>query len=323
MRIVTLKEIQSMVSLSAATVAVRDAFIDYSQGLIEQPDPMQILFKDELGRLTGDCHVKSAQKKRHAYFVIKVASGFYNNAAAGLPVNNGLVLVMSSDNGQAVALLQDEGWLTQVRTAAAGALAASLRDVKKTDCLGVIGTGIQAYLQVKMITEKLSLKRVAVLGRSLEKSAAFCRKLNEELDVIAVPMDSARSVCHASQVVITVTPSERALIRAEDLPESLHIVAIGADSPGKLEIDPSVFHAAKIVVTDDHDQCLHHGDFGAAVRAKAIKEDADYAMGKVLSGQYSELDFNGTGISIVDLTGLGAQDLAVASLLVDQFSTSL
>ncbi|MFT2111291.1 ornithine cyclodeaminase family protein [Marinomonas sp. 2405UD68-3] len=285
--------------------------------MIEQTQPMQILFKDSQDEFIGDCHVKAAQKRAHPYFVIKVAAGFYQSVANGLPANSGLMLVMSAKTGYPIALLQDEGWLTQIRTAAAGALAASLKPVKQTDCLGVIGTGDQAYLQVKLISNILGLQRVAVLGRSFEKSKAFCDTLAEELNVLATPMDTVKGVCHASQILITATPSTTALVTADDLPESLHIVAIGADSPGKSEIAPSVFAKASIVITDNHEQCLHHGDFGAAVTAQAIEENGAIAFGDVLAGKYPNMNFQQAGISVVDLTGIGAQDLAVASLVVD------
>ncbi len=320
MRVISLKDIKSAVSFPSAIDAVKQSFIDYADGLIEQPHPMQILFTEDDGCFFGDCHAKAAQHKKHPYFVIKVAAGFYKNSEKGLPPNSGLVLVMSAETGRPVAVLQDDGWLTQVRTAAAGALAASLKPVGPDACLGLIGAGTQAFLQAKLISEMLGLKRVVVCGRNFDESAAFCKRLVDELDLEAVPMKSAREVCHASKILVTATPSSVPVVTSEDLPEELHIVAVGADSPGKSEIDPSVVARADIIATDNHDQCVHHGDFGTAVRAGVVAEDADVSFCHLLAGKASKVDFGSAKITLIDLTGVGAQDLAVASLVVEKLN---
>lgn len=317
MRIIEFEEIQAVIALPDAIDAVRQAFIDYSKGLIEQPQPLQILFKQDSGELFGDCHAKAAQNHQLPYFVIKIATGFYNNPSLGLEPNSGLVLVMSSKTGQPIAILQDDGWLTQVRTAAAGALAASLKPVSADACLGILGTGTQAYLQAKLITQFLGLQRVAIWGRNVQASEALSQRLSDELGLDVVAMQTVREVCHVSQILVTTTPATEPLIKAEDLADELHIVAVGADSPGKNEIASSVLARADIIVTDSHQQCLHHGDFGEAVRADVVAEDADVSFGEVLAGEHPNLDFMASKISVVDLTGLGAQDLAIVSLVVD------
>lgn len=320
MHVIPLADIRPALSFTAAIDAVKEIFIDYSKGLIEQPEPMQILFKESNGAFFGDCHVKAAQHTQQPFFVIKVASGFYQNTAKGLPANNGLVLVMSAQTGVPVALLQDEGWLTQVRTAAAGALAASLKPVSKDACLGLVGAGTQAYLQAQMISHKLGIKKVAIYARNLKESQSFKQRLEAESELTVEVMQSVREVCHTSQILVTATPSSTALVHVEDLPKELHIVAVGADSPGKSEIAPEVLANADILVTDNHEQCLHHGDFGNAVRAGAIAEDSDVELGHLLAGKRDDIDFAKANISVVDLTGIGAQDLAVASVVVNKLA---
>ena len=316
MRIVPLEEIQRTVTFDAAIDAVRDAFIAFDAGHITQPDPMQILFERDDGSFFGDCHVKAAQRADGPYFAVKLAAGFYDNPRQGLPANSGLLLVMSSTTGRPVALLQDDGWLTQLRTAAAATLAAMLAPLDATSRVGVIGTGIQSRLNARMLCAQLGVDEVLVHGRSEAGTSAFSDALAEHA-VRSEPVADVETLCDRCDVVITATPSTTPVIRLEDLTGSLHIVALGCDSPGKLEIDPAVLAAADLVVTDSHDQCLHHGDFGAAVRAGAIAEDADLGLGAVLAGHHQAADFAAASLSVVDLTGLGAQDLAVASLVVD------
>ncbi|REG85629.1 ornithine cyclodeaminase family protein [Marinomonas pollencensis] len=320
MQIITREEIVPLVSIPMAISVVKDAFMAFSEGLIDQPEPMQMLFKEDDGQLFGDCHVKAAQQKDHPYFVIKVAAGFYRNTAIGLPANNGLLLVMSSETGHPVALLKDEGWLTQIRTAAAGALAAALKPVAPDACLGIIGTGSQAYWQAALITQHLGLTKVAVFGRDHSASVALCDTLHQEFGLTATPMSSAYEVCQASNILVTVTPSSEPLIKPEDLPDEIHIVAVGADSPGKNEIASEIFKNADIMVTDNHEQCLAHGDFGVAVRAGMVAKDADISLPDVLAGKHSEMDFSTAKWTLVDLTGMGAQDLAIASLVVDNLT---
>ncbi|WP_133012407.1 ornithine cyclodeaminase family protein [Marinomonas flavescens] len=317
MRIVQLEEIMPLVSLPNSIDAVREALIAFSGGLIDQPSPMQMLFTKDDGSFFGDCHVKSAQQQGHPYFVIKIAAGFYQNAEIGLPANNGLLLVMSSQTGSPVALLQDEGWLTQIRTAAAGALAAGLKPVGQDACLGIIGTGSQAYWQAALISHHLGLTKVVVYGRHYAASLELCERLNKELGLTAAAMTTAYDVCQVSNILVTVTPSTEPLINLSDLPDELHIVAVGADSPGKNEIAPEIMKHADVIVTDNHDQCLAHGDFGVAVRAGMVAEDAAISLPDLLAGKHSAVDFSRAKLTVVDLTGMGAQDLAIASVVVD------
>lgn len=319
MRIISRQQIESLISPSAAIAAVRQGFIDHANGLVELPHPMQILFQKDDGHFFGDCHVKAAQQKGMPCFVIKVASGFYENPDKGLPANNGLMLAFSAETGVPIALLQDEGWLTQMRTAAAGALAAALKPVGPDACLGLIGSGTQAFLQASLITQTSDIRKIAVYTRNYEKGLMFCEQLTNTLDGIsAVAMKSAREVCHASDILVTTTPSTSPVITAEDIPDKLHIVAVGADSPGKNEIAPAITAMADILVTDSHEQCLHHGDLGVAVRQGAVTEHSDFTLGGILAGKHPETDFSQARLSLVDLTGIGVQDLAIASLVVSQ-----
>lgn len=317
MDIIPLSDIKQRVSETAAIAAVKQGFIAYGKGEVTLPTPMQILFHNDTNDLLADCHIKAAQSRNAPYFVIKLASGFYDNAALGLPVNNGFVMLMSATTGQPVALLQDGGWLTEIRTAAAGALAAGLCPVTPDMTLGIIGTGTQAKRQAEMVCRHLGLSSVVVFGRSADKATALCQALSDS-GLSATVADSVKSLCHTATIVTTTTPSTTPIITADDLPNvdnrRLHIVAVGSDSPGKVETAPEVMAQATHIITDDHHQCLEEGDFGAAVRAGAVAENADISLCELLAQPIPTL--SGNGVSVVDLTGLGVQDLAVASLVV-------
>lgn len=319
MQIVTLDQIRSTINMPEAIEAVRQSFIDVSNGLIDQPEPMQVLFHDDANELVGDCHAKAARSKDKPYFTIKIATGFYRNPERGLPPNDGMVLVLSSSTGRPVALLQDEGWLTQMRTAAAGALAASLKATGSNGSLGVVGTGTQARLQALAIRESTGLNRLSVLGRHKNKIDGYINDM-EQLGFSVTAAANAKALCEHSNIVVTTTPSTSAILHAADLKYPLHIIGMGADSPGKTELAPDLFGAADIIATDNHAQCLQHGDFGVAVRAGSVEETADRSFCDILAGKAPDLDFEDARLSIVDLTGLGAQDLALASAVVSKLN---
>ena len=319
MRIVPLADIQSAITAKDAIEAVKAGFIAHARGQVHCPEPVQIVFRDDRQEQHGECHVKSAIWSGRPYAAVKIASGSYRNAARGLPGAGGMIVLISTDTGLPEAILHDECWLTNVRTAAAGALAAGLKPVSKDATLGVIGTGTQAEIQATMIASHLGLGSVSVWGRSAAKAAALSEKLKAG-GLAATAMDTVRDVCHASAIVVTTTPATKPVVHLEDVPDTLHIVAVGADTPGKTELDPRILGRAHTIVTDDHRECLHHSEFGAAVRAGAVAEDSDCSFGEMLSLATPDPRMARDGISVVDLTGMGVQDLAIAMLTLRELT---
>lgn len=311
MRTVQLDEILSVLDKNDVLDAIKTSFISKENGNSSSPQPMQILFHDDNNELLGDCHVKAAQNAQNPYFIIKIATGFYQNKQHNLPVNNGLSLLMSSQTGQPVVLLQDEGLLTSLRTAAAGALAANLaHNILPEKILGVVGTGHQAELQIQWACHLTGIKNVCVMGRNYQAAILFAAKLSSK-GIECVPLRSVKELTEQATIIITATPSSKAILMSSDVPNGTHIVALGADSPGKQELDPELLKRAEVIITDDHQQCITHGELGVAYRNNLVDENADISLGSVLSGKI-ENPITGKGVSIVDLTGLGEQDLAIA-----------
>ena len=317
MQIIQLHKIKPIIEDKQAVLeAVKQGFIQHAQGQITLPEPVQILFVESEGEIAGDCHIKNASSNNLPYFCIKVATGFYKNPERGLQVNNGLVMLMSSETGKPLALFQDDGHLTSIRTAAAGALAAALTNTDKPRTLGIVGTGHQAQLQARWITETNAISKIIIWGRSETKAIRLKGDL-EDLNLCVETASSIPNLCRDSDVIVTTTPSQSPLIFAADLKPGHHIVAMGSDSPGKIELDPAVLQRADVILTDDYEQCLHHGEFGHAVRAGLIKDGKGISFGEILLNP-SILRLNEKSISVVDLTGLGAQDLAISSMVYDK-----
>jgi ornithine cyclodeaminase len=310
--VVGLDALQPLLDRRRIIEVVRDALIQHARGRVQSPMPGQLLFADP----PGDCHIKFGHADGNRSFVIKVATGFYANPARGLPANHGLVLIFDASTGAPRALLQDGGWLTAWRTAAATVVAASILAPRTQLPIGVVGTGLQARLALEWLPEVFGSRPCIVWGRSVTKA----RTLTEAAGSASRPVTAVERIealLEACDVVVTCTPAQAPLFAAASVRPGTHIVALGADSPGKQELPAELFRGAARVLTDDHAQCLDHGDFGAAVRAGAVGADADTLLGVALAA-HQPLERGPDDVTIVDLTGIAAEDIAIAGLFAAQ-----
>jgi ornithine cyclodeaminase len=306
--VVGIDQLRPLLDRRRVLVAVREALIWQAEGKVQSPLPGRLLFTEP----RGDCHIKYGHVAGSPTFAIKVATGFYGNPRHGLQASHGLVLIFDARTGAPTALFRDDGWLTAWRTAAATAIAAATLVPAEVSAIGVLGTGLQASLAIEWLTDTLGDREFVVWGRNADKSAALARSAlaSGRRAVSVVKVEDLLVRCN---VVVTATPSERALFGHQQVRPGTHLVGVGADSPGKQELPTEIFRRAAHVLTDDHAQCLDHGDYGAAVRAGAIRGDADVMLGKVLSGRV-RLARKDQDITIVDLTGIAAEDIAIAGL---------
>ncbi|WP_328960457.1 ornithine cyclodeaminase family protein [Streptomyces virginiae] len=290
---------------------VRDALIAHAEGRTSVPPPLHMDFP----QANGDCHVKAGWITDTADFTVKIATGFYGRPGSGMPSHHhGLVCVISADTGQIQAVLNDRGLLTAWRTAAAGALVTHAMARPTALTLGLFGTGEQALLQAVWLAELRPISQILVHGRNPHNAAALCEELHKN-GLPARPA-SARQAA-GSDMIITTTPATAPVLDAADVREGTHVTGIGTDMPHKNELPPELFHRAQLIATDDHTQCLHHGDFGHAVRAGATAQDSDIAAGLLLKTPPDRPD---TAITVADLTGVGALDAALASAVLDHLT---
>ncbi|WP_331767525.1 ornithine cyclodeaminase family protein [Embleya sp. NBC_00896] len=287
---------------------VRGALIAHSEGGTNVPPPLHLDFPEA----DGDCHVKAGWITGAADFTVKIATGFYGNPGLGLPSNHGLVCVVSARTGQVRAILDDRGLLTARRTAAAGALVTHAMARPDARTLGVFGAGEQARLQASWLAMLRPLDMVLIHGRDPYKANALCDELNA--DGLPARPASAREAAGADMIVTT-TPAAAPVLDAAQVRAGAHLTGIGTDMPHKNELPPALFRRAWLIATDDHAQCLEHGDFGHAVRAGAVAQDDDITAGLLLK---TPLDRPDTAITVADLTGVGALDAALASAVLDR-----
>lgn len=301
-------EIKRATTPGLVFTAVREALIAHGRTTV--PPPLHLQFPDA----DGDCHVKAGWVTDTPDFTVKIATGFYRNTAAGLPTNHGLVCVVSARTGQIRAILDDQGLLTAWRTAAAGALITHAMARPDADTLAFFGTGEQARLQVEWLARLRPIGTVLVHGRSHDKTRSLCEKFNA-LGHHARPASADEAA--AADMVITTTPATAPVLQAGHVREGAHVTGIGTDMPHKNELPPALFARAALIATDDHQQCLDHGDFGHAVRAGYITDTSDRPVGLLLEGPPDRPD---EAITVADLTGVGALDAALASAVLRELT---
>lgn len=306
MRIVSLDEILSVLPSIDTVAAMEEAFVAYSDGRAVVPPVGELEFENP----PGDVHVKYGFLEGGEHFVVKIASGFYDNPRLGLASSNGLMMLFERRTGRPSALLLDEGHLTDVRTAAAGAVAARHLAPPTVDRIGILGTGTQARLQLQYLQDVTGCRDVVVWGRSSEGSDAF-RDAMAAFGFSVAVADDPGSVARNCDLVVTTTPSRSPLLQAEDLRRGSHITAVGSDTPGKQELGVNVLAAADRVVVDSLVQCLERGEIAAAVAAGRLRDADVVELGAVVADP-SKGRAGEDQTTIADLTGVAVQDMAIA-----------
>jgi ornithine cyclodeaminase len=297
LRIVELPEILAALDEDAALAAVESGFRRMHALQAQVAAVGHLSFPDA----PGDCHIKSAYMAGDEVFVIKVATGFYRNPALGMPSSNGFMAVMSAKTGEVLGMLRDHGQLTDRRTAMAGAIAARAIHKPGSSILGIVGAGIQARLQARLISRHLGLKTVLVWARNPRAAAA----LATEVGGAAVDLSE---LCTRAEIIVTTTPSTEPLLTSDMLTAGKRIVAVGADAAGKRELDPAILTRARVVV-DSRAQCIDHGEAGWAVRAGLLDPASLIELGALLT---APLAFADEEIVVADLTGVAVQDVEIA-----------
>lgn len=313
--VLKLAEIRNLVDIPQLIDDIETGFVDYSRGRVQVP-PVGFLHFDDP---PGDVHIKYGSVIDGETYVLKVASAFPGNAAVGLPVGNGVVLLFSRKTGALDLVLADEGWLTDMRTAAAGAVVARHLAPSTVDCIGVVGTGVQAGLQLEVLRHVVDCGRCMIWGRNRARVRTLIEGLQARppirswgLDLEEAPdIDVLASRC---KLIVTTTSAREPLLRSDQVRPGTHITAVGADDHGKQELEAAVLGKASVVVADSITQCVDHGECFHAVRDRVLGEDTIRELGAVIEnpalGRTDDRQ-----ITVADLTGVAIQDIQIATMV--------
>jgi ornithine cyclodeaminase len=296
------------VTPEAAVDVIREAFRADGEGRTHVPAVINLHVPDA----RGEFHIKTAHIDGVPHVAVKIASGFYDNPRKGLPSGSGLMALFDASTGLPSALLLDNGYLTDIRTGAAGAVAADHLARRTIRTVGVIGSGVQARHQVRCLRTVRRFERVVAWSPHAERLAAYCREL-EAAGFEACPAGDAAGVCAEADVLITATPARRPLVQAGWLRPGMHVTAVGSDAPGKQELDAECLDRADLIVVDRYAQCSAFGELHHALAAALLtRHDVHGELGDVVAGQKPGRTSD-EHITIADLTGVGFQDTAIAS----------
>jgi len=300
--------LRAAITPQRAVEVMREAFRADGEGRTQVPSVINL----EIPSARGEFHIKTAHIDGVPYIAVKVASGFYDNPAKGLPSGSGMMAVFDAATGLPAALLLDNGFLTDVRTGAAGAVAADYLARKDIDIVGVIGSGVQARHQIRCLRVVRNFTRIVAWSPTRERLETYCADMRAG-GFDAAAGASAEEVCRDADVIITTTPSRAPIVKAEWMRSGVHVTAVGSDSPGKRELEPECLGNSDLLVVDRYGQCAAFGELKHGLDAAVVTHrDVHGELGEIVAGKKAGRTAD-TQITIADLTGVGFQDTAIAS----------
>ncbi len=275
------------------------------------------IMRIEVPEKNGEVDVKAAKVSGLDQFAIKISSGFFDNPQHGLRSGSGLMILLSGITGYPEAVLVDNGYLTDVRTAVAGAIAAKHLAKPVIDTVGVIGSGNQARGQLRALTLVRDFRLALVYSRNPEHARAFAQEMSRVIDRPVRAVSSAEDVVRKSDIVVTTTPSTEPVVSAAWIHPGLHITAMGSDAEFKQELDPRIFSVADKVCCDLASQCLHLGELHHATDAGLLTLDNIVELGEVTAKKCLGRT-HPDHVTVCDLTGTGVQDTMIATYALER-----
>jgi len=310
-KILTESDLREVIQLDLDVVdCIESAFVSLTAGEVVMPPILSMAIEAH----NGEVDVKTAYVQGIDSFAIKMSPGFFDNPRLGLPSTSGLMVLFSAKTGMLEALLLDNGYLTDIRTAAAGAVAARHLAREDADSACIIGAGTQARLQLQALCLVRPIQRAVIWGRDISRAKALAQDLTVELDIAVTANRDIPSAVSGADIVVTTTSSASPLVMADWLRPGQHVTAMGSDQQHKNELHPGCLERADIYVPDRRSQAeklgeLHHALNAGKFGAETIFPELGEIIAGVAKGRQSA-----ESITICDLTGTGVQDTAIATL---------
>ncbi len=302
-------EIKKCVHLNGQLIPIiEDAFKSLALGKTTMPPILRL----DIEKYHGESDVKAAYIDGLDSYAIKVASGFFNNPNLGLPSSNGLMILLDSKTGVLKSVLLDKGYLTDVRTAIAGAIAAKHLSNPESSNVGIIGAGIQAKMQLEALLLVRNIKTAYIWSRDSKKTNKFVQNIKDKINIKINACESPEETVNLSEILITSTPSKSPIIKSEWLKKGLHITAMGSDAEMKNELDPKIIKDCDYYIPDSQSQTSILGELNHAIKAGLVSAEKKYnELGSVIiNSNLGRRNIN--DVTVADLTGTGVQDTAIA-----------
>ena len=308
-------ELRDSVGIGPAELdAIENAFASTAKEGFAHPPILNL----PVGAKGGRLEVKSGFVDGLPSVALKILMGFPDNPSKGMPVWNAMMVMCSAETGACTGIMMDNSYLTDIRTALAGGVAAKYLAPTGTQTVGVIGTGTQARLQVHALRLVRDIDRIVVWGRSPDKLALYAEEMSKSTGLPVIQAGSIEQVCKESQTIITATPSTELLVQNDWVRSGQHITAMGSDLVGMQELDPAILGHADIVVCDSREQCAEIGELQHAIASGDIKDLSTVSeLGEVCLGKRPARK-TAEELTVCDLTGIGVQDTAISNIAYDE-----
>ncbi|SNY92993.1 ornithine cyclodeaminase [Cohaesibacter sp. ES.047] len=304
------QELKKALSLDLESIACVEKAIT---ALATKKVIMPPILSMEIAEANGEVDVKTAYVPGLDSFAVKISPGFFDNPKLGLPSLNGLMVLFSAKTGIVEAVLLDNGYLTDLRTACAGAVAAQALSRRDASKAAIYGTGLQARMQLEALCKVRPITKARIWGRNFDKAKALAASLSSELGIEVTASEHGKEAAKGSDIIVTTTPSQEPVLMADWLEPGQHITAMGSDADYKNELDPACLARADLYVADRISQTEKLGELRSALAAKTLSDTSSIPeLSEVLAGTRPGREVEAS-ITICDLTGMGVQDTAIAA----------
>lgn len=299
--------------------AVELAFGKLAKGKVDVPIPMHIDIHETKTAGPGDCHIKGGYIDESTTWTVKLANvSFYKNVEKGLPAGSGIFIVCNAVNGFPLAVFQENRYLTDLRTGAAGAISVKyFGSTPKHKRVAFIGTGVIASAMAEATHCIHKFTEGFAYGLDEKQTADFAKSLSSDLKYPITVCKTPEEACRNADVIFTQTPGSKQVLQLSWLKPHATIIASGSDQPTKNEIPSDVMKKAKFI-TDLTRQCARVGELRTALKEGYMQESDVYAeLGEIINGKPGRV---GDELILVDLTGTGAQDAAIGHVAWEKLS---
>lgn len=303
------EEVRGLISMKEVIATVEEAYKAFNSGQVIQPPYIGI----NLPSHRGEIDFKLGYNRGIEVISMKASSGGFRNNPEnyGVPNGMGTVLLFDARSG-ALACVMDGSLLTGLRTGACGAV--SVRALARKDArkIASIGAGNQARMQIRAIREVMKIEEVHAWSNTPETLARYKADIEGEFGIPVVMAASKQQAVEQADILVTTTRGKGSLVEAAWVKPGTHIVAIGADAPGKQEFEPEAFRGTKVVV-DSIAQCVEKGEAQHPIARGIMTAAGIHAeIGEILLGQKPGRE-NDEEITIFDSTGMAIQDNTTAA----------
>lgn len=297
-------EIKELIEMKEIIESVETAYTVHATRNVQMPAKKYLFFK----KYNGDLRIMPAFIKNMDEAGVKCVNVHPENPVKyNLPTVMGLIQLFDPKSGFPLSVM-DGTWITNMRTGAAAGVGTKYLARKDSKTLGIIGAGKQAYTQLMALKEVMDIEHAHVFCRTCSSRENFADMARKRFDIDINAVSTAEEAVKNMDVVVTVTPANKPVLKTDWITEGTHINAMGADAPGKQELEVGILQKAKIFI-DCWEQARHSGEINVPVHDGIItRKSISSKIGDVIIGK-AEGRISDEDITVFDSTGLAVQDM--------------